>query len=49
MKNIILCILAALFLILAFYNGMSRELCRRNLSPAEYQEMQLDCKALYYR
>jgi hypothetical protein len=36
-------------LIGAFYTSISRELCRRDLSPADYAEMKLDCEAWPYR
>jgi len=48
-KNIILCIIAAAFILSAFYIGMSCELCRRDLSPADYHSMKLDCKSWIYR
>lgn len=48
-KTVALCIIAAAFILTAFYVGMSKELCRRDLSPAEYQTMKLDCNSWLYR
>ncbi len=48
-KEIAVCVIAAAFLLTAFYIGMSKDLCRRDLSPAEYQSMKLDCSFWIYR
>jgi hypothetical protein len=49
LHKIALCIAAAAFILGSFYIGMSRELCRRDLSTAEYQSMKLDCDFWLYR
>ncbi len=48
-KEIAVCIVAAAFLLTAFYIGISKDLCRRNLSQAEYATMKLDCSFWLYR
>jgi len=48
-KAFLLCGIAAAFMLGAFYIGISRDLCRRDLSSVKYAEMKLDCDFWLYR
>lgn len=48
-KQFAFCAVAAMILLTAAYIGMSKELCRRHLSPADYKSMELDCNSWLYR
>lgn len=44
----LLCAAIVIAVLWAAWHGMSSELCGRNLPPAEYQAMKLDCREYGY-